>query len=594
MQAKRALKLIEQYVAEKILEVRGDQISQNAPKTTGAADHEIFRVVAMHIRTQPVIVLTVDGKLTEQLQTLVTHENYETKDLCIARVNPDGQLRPNHTQAQHEEWLSHRQQQTGNNSQHFVGKHSPMRNKRTQHFSGTPFRIVQQIVPNQGVRISVKQNIQEGSILTTTSGKNITLRKELGKGLEGATYALDDSKSVCKIYFDDKLTQGRKQKLDLLLTRKVPDTQICYPQEAVYDSSGTFRGFTMPKAGGRKLGCHLFHPAFIMNQTQWNRIHSTQLALKILDKIRYLHRLNILVGDINSSNILIEDENTVYFVDCDSYQVEGFPCPAGTPAFTAPELIDRCPGNRYENALRTMEEELFAVAVLLFQIFIPGKHPYGHIGGESVADNIKRGHFPYALGERRSDKVPEGYYKYAWSHLSRPMKEAFNQCFHVEERGKSEYTINKEKNIVLKLHNGRFSIADWEKIIKIYKQKLQQHGYSANPVADGFDLAIAPQNRRRITKNGEIVPYPFRIDGRTDAQEDNEKWIAERIWLKQRLSTQTIRAATATMLPSQPIPSKPQHTPKAHAPSKPLPTYNPPSPPPPPTFWEKLWRYLFD
>jgi len=321
--------------------------------------------------------------------------------------------------------------------------------------------------------------------------------------------------------------------------------------------------------------------------------------------------MNILIGDINPANILVVDENTVYFVDCDSYQVEGFPCPAGTPAFTAPELSDRCPGNRYENVLRTMAEELFAIAVLLFQIFIPGKHPYGYIGCEDPAQNIKEGHFSYALGERGADRVPEGYYKYAWSHLSRAMKEAFNQCFHEDGRGKSEFAIDKEKNIVLKLHNGRIGIADWRKIIQDYGRNLKRYGYLDKPVVDGFDLAIAPQNRRRITVNGEIAPSPFRTDGKTDAQAAKERLQGEMIRARALFlanlgiespiasgdyNAKRSVAQGATLPPHHKKTSQSSHKPRSPATTHPTPVQNQPSPPPPPSppqsLWKKLWKKI--
>ena len=162
--AERKLKRIKQYVAEKILEVRDDQVSQNAHKLTIAAireivSHEIFREVEMHIRTKAFIVLTFDTKLTEQLQSLVTHEIHNTKDLCIAKINSDGELQPNRTIAQHQEW----------------------RLNRSQRLAGSPFRNARKIVPDQGIIIPTQQVIQEGSELITQSGQNLTLRKELGK-----------------------------------------------------------------------------------------------------------------------------------------------------------------------------------------------------------------------------------------------------------------------------------------------------------------------------------------------------------------------------------------------------------------------------
>ena len=231
----------------------------------------------MHIRTKPFIVLTFDGNLTEQLQTLKTQNNYAIEDLLVARMNPDGELRHNHTKAQHEEWLSNRQQPTGNNSQHFTDSHSSKQSKTSKHFSDNRFRLDQPITPDQGTVIQTRLVIQKGSVLKTQSGQSITLCEELGKGLEGTVYALDDSKIVCKIYFNDKLTQGRKQKIERMLKRRIPDPQICYPQEAVYDSTGTFRGLTMPKADGEPLGCHIFNPTRLaIKHSHWNRKHSTQ------------------------------------------------------------------------------------------------------------------------------------------------------------------------------------------------------------------------------------------------------------------------------------------------------------------------------
>jgi len=89
-----------------------------------------------------------------------------------------------------------------------------------------------------------------------------------------------------------------------------------------------------------------------------------QLAINILERISYLHRLNVLLGDINPLNILVKDENTIYFVDCDSYQIEGFPCAVGTVDFTAPEIQ----GVDFRTFLRAPEHELFAVATLLFMM----------------------------------------------------------------------------------------------------------------------------------------------------------------------------------------------------------------------------------
>ena len=148
--------------------------------------------------------------------------------------------------------------------------------------------------------------------------------------------------------------------------------------------------------------------------------------LKVLDAVRYLHSLNVLLGDINARNILVKSERSVFLVDCDSYQVEGFPCPVGMPPYLAPELH----GRQLRSTLRTVEHERFAIATLVFMLLHPGKPPYSHQGGEDPSKNVRKQHFPYPLGEeRRSEGVPGGAWRFMWSHLPYYMKEAFHRAF---------------------------------------------------------------------------------------------------------------------------------------------------------------------
>ena len=67
------------------------------------------------------------------------------------------------------------------------------------------------------------------------------------------------------------------------------------------------------------------------------------------------------MGDLNPTNIMVKFSEKVFFVDTDSYQIEDFPCPVGTPDYTAPEIQNR---KKYD-FLRSIGNENFAVATLL-------------------------------------------------------------------------------------------------------------------------------------------------------------------------------------------------------------------------------------
>ena len=121
------------------------------------------------------------------------------------------------------------------------------------------------------------------------------------------------------------------------------------------------------------------------------------------------------------------------------------------------------------------------------------------------------------------------------------MKAAFDQCFHTTKRSNTKLVIDEEKTVFLPLYNGRLGIDEWKQLIGDYLNIFQntKKVYTEKQILNGYDLSISPLNVRRIIKKDGSVPRPLRTDGRTDAQEDNEKWIATMIRKKQRVRAKT-------------------------------------------------------
>ncbi len=266
-----------------------------------------------------------------------------------------------------------------------------------------------------------------GDVVTTDRGGKISLLRELASGGEGTVYDVGRDDCVAKIYKPERLTRRRFKKLELMLSRPVLRHGICYPS-AILFSRGNFAGFLMPRARGTELKKTVMipEPVFRSRNPEWRRVELVRLSLAILRHIQYLHLRDILVGDINALNILVVSPDEVYFVDADSYQIGGFPCPVGTNEFIAPELQGR---SNFSNFLRSAGNENFAVAVLLFMILLPGRHPYSHLGGGSVQDNIRSLRFPYPLGDDPGGGVPPGKWLKMWRLLPQPIREAFYQSF---------------------------------------------------------------------------------------------------------------------------------------------------------------------
>ena len=83
--------------------------------------------------------------------------------------------------------------------------------------------------------------------------------------------------------------------------------------------------------------------------------------------------------------MLNKEDKKVYLIDCDSYQVDSFPCPVGTQEFTPPELQ----GVDFRYRLRDVNNELFSLAVMLFTILMPGQKPYAAKDNGDIIENIK-------------------------------------------------------------------------------------------------------------------------------------------------------------------------------------------------------------
>lgn len=334
----------------------------------------------------------------------------------------------------------------------------------------SPFEIVKRIKKNKKTqKLIVKEIPKEGSLVYTENRKRgpIFLTRQIGSGAEGIIYETNFDKYICKIFNEKSLSNFKKEKLRLMTSRKLGNLGICWPNYLVYNSHAEFVGFTMKRALGVEIGKSIFNKlVFLRIFPGWKKIDLVNICEKILKQIEILHRKNVLIGDINERNILVTEDRKVFLVDTDSYQVEDYPCTVGRMNFTAPEIQNK----DFKTFLRTKAHENFAVATLIFMILIPGKTPYSHQGGESPAENIKVGLFPYPLGKIRGKKTPLGPWRYIWSHLPYYMKEAFFEVFQNGNRLNVNEWLDRLKRYKNDLNKGFVSNEIYQNTYKEYKE----------------------------------------------------------------------------------------------------------------------------
>jgi serine/threonine protein kinase len=302
----------------------------------------------------------------------------------------------------------------------------------------------------------------------TANRKKLSLISPLGKeGGEGIVYLAHDNTAV-KIFNNrtDKLIKDKK--IDLLIQSGINDNALCIPFQKIFNNDGSFIGYNMSAAKGDTIQVSVFIRTCLERKfPHWNRINLCNLAISLLNKIQHLHSKDIIIGDLNPYNIMINNDDDVYFIDTDSYQIKNYPCTVGTILFTPPELQ----GCVFKETLRTKENEYFSIAILLFMIFLPGKNPFAYCGDGDLGEKIKAQNFSYPLGEDDNLQAPKGVWEYIWNELSYDIRRAFHDVFKL--------------GIKINIHT-------WKNIILSFKEDLQK-GHSPKDI---FPLQLTQKQRK--------------------------------------------------------------------------------------------------
>lgn len=317
-----------------------------------------------------------------------------------------------------------------------------------------PFSASVKLIADADAPLAVASIPRAGDIIRTSSAP-MRLVREISSGGEGTIYETDKQDTVCKVYHRDRLTTLRERKIKLMLSRRIVKAGLCWPLDYATNENGEFVGYVMPRAQGRPMQRSMFvKPVLEHSFPEWTRVDLVNLCLAFLDHVRHLHQLNIVIGDINPLNLLVTAEsNRLAIVDTDSFQIEGFPCPVGTVNFTPPEIQ----GANYATFLRTRDQELFAVATMLFMILHPGKPPYAQQGGGDPAANIKGRQFAYPYHGSAIGRAPEGPWQLIWANLPSRVQEAFRKVFQ---------------------DNQHVGVDEWWSILKAYRSDLLKGWHS--------------------------------------------------------------------------------------------------------------------
>lgn len=281
---------------------------------------------------------------------------------------------------------------------------------------------------------------------TPNEGEAILLSNPAGVGGEGAVYIAprpkDGKEIAVKIFSDRKLESDREilpRKIDAMVLmgrtsgkKLVGHPMLAWPRLSVYNRDGRWIGYAMRRAKGKPLS-RLAHPMLYRDHFPgMDREKVAKMLVQLLNGVQILHNHQVCIGDVNLNNFLWDGAGDPCFIDVDSFQIEGFPCPVGRPEMTPPEHLGGGSPIHFDKIVRTRESDFFSLGILVFQCLMLGRHPYEHIGGGSPVENLRKGHFPYASGGSAPGTkggIPAGPWYKIWSHYTHNLKNAFVRAF---------------------------------------------------------------------------------------------------------------------------------------------------------------------
>ena len=325
------------------------------------------------------------------------------------------------------------------------------------------YRIATQIAPIQRVPNPPRTTPAEGAaVLAANMNQRLILKKAVMTDSTSITFLTSDSRYMAKIYIAPVLAiDWTEKKIRRMLADPISIPGVCWPVDELHDANGRFVGALVPASGGTQLtkcilqGKNGLTAAF----PRWDKRDLCRLSATILNAIKQLGDNGVLFGYLNPASIYVARPEEVYFVDMDSWQIEGYPCQAVNQTFSAPEIL-RTRANRY---LASMDEENYQVAVLLFMLLMPGKFPYSKKKTTDEAQSIVDMAFPFRPEGRqgaRDTETPSGVWQMVWDHLSLQLRIKFFNTFSPNGRNAQPGT--------------RLPAADWINAVGSYLAKLNE------------------------------------------------------------------------------------------------------------------------
>lgn len=205
--------------------------------------------------------------------------------------------------------------------------------------------------------------LRSGTILTSESGNQYTVKQMLGAGGQGEVYSVDLNGKLyaLKWYYKNTATKNQKEILDNLILKGQPDASFLWPQDMIFKTYGEPFGYIMPLRPKNYKSI----VDMMKRKAEPSFYHLCKAAFNLTKGYNSLHSMGYSYRDISFGNVFFDpDTGDVLICDNDNVSYNGAKTGIyGTPRFMAPEIV-------VGKAKPSRNTDLFSLAVLLFYMFM--------------------------------------------------------------------------------------------------------------------------------------------------------------------------------------------------------------------------------
>ncbi|MGH8281145.1 MAG: hypothetical protein ACRERZ_03025, partial [Gammaproteobacteria bacterium] len=276
--------------------------------------------------------------------------------------------------------------------------------------------------------------------------RRVALSDQINEGLTGTIHdVVGESGLIAKLYKEPKDLPGYRDKIAAMLAAppNLPAfssdghsyVQIAWPTAAVLDDQGQFRGFVMPKVA--EQSATVLENVLYKKSRQRKNIPEfygarVLLAANLAGLMAELHTLGHYMVDMKPLNTMFYPHAWYMAVlDTDGFSINGtrrFPAYQYSDEYIAPEARGMKPEQL------GLQQDLFALAVIIFRLLNNGVHPYAGVATGSanapttLQERIDAGLYGYGLvSNNKVGPSPASIHSFFEDETRRLFDRAFEQ-----------------------------------------------------------------------------------------------------------------------------------------------------------------------